>query len=216
MTTSLTDLDRLEREAFRRFYDDGLVDVYIGIMLVAMGVASVTFDRTDSTAFPMLVLLAAGFGITVPLLLVRRQLLRSRLGSFQPGPTRRSRIKRTRLALLVSLVVGVVVLGAVAAAVIDKNTDLLGIAVPLVWAVLGVAVFGCWAHFLDVPRFYFHALVWSTAMPLLIWPDVLWDYRISPWLALGLPGGIIAAVGIFKLVTFLRKYPVTTDELLRG
>ena len=50
MTTGLTDLKALERNAFKKFYDDGVFDVYVGAMLITMGVAAVFADRMDSEA----------------------------------------------------------------------------------------------------------------------------------------------------------------------
>jgi hypothetical protein len=44
--------------------------------------------------------------------------------------------------------------------------------------------------------------------PLLIWPDVLWDFRVPPPLAFGIPAAPILAIGTWNLVHFLQKYPV--------
>lgn len=209
MTTGLTDLERLEREAFRRFYDDGLVDVYIGTMLIVMGATTIVTDRSDDINQAMLVMLAVAFAVTVPLLVLRRHLLRSRLGTFQPGPERRRRIRGTRLALLGSVVAGVMMFAVVATLQGEANDDLVGPLLPAVWFLNGVIVFGAGAYFLNVPRFYFTGVMWGLAMPLMIWPDVIWDYRLSPWIALGLPGAVIVAVGLYKLVTFLRAYPIS-------
>jgi hypothetical protein len=68
------------------------------------------------------------------------------------------------------------------------------------------------AYLLDVPRFYAHAVIVGFAMPLLIWPDMLWDTKVEPWLAFGLPGFVVASIGLHKLVGFLRAYPVLQEE----
>ena len=107
MTTGLTDLTTLERDAFRKFYDDGIFDVYVGIMLITMGVAAVIADRINNEALSMLLMLGLAVAVTVPLLLWRRHLLRSRLGEFKPGPARRRKISRTRLVLFGSVLLGV-------------------------------------------------------------------------------------------------------------
>lgn len=211
MATGLVDLERLEREAFRRFYDDGLVDLYIGTMLVMMGIVAVLTSDTDNLARATLVTAGAALAVTIPMLVVRRHLLRTRLGAFRPGPERRRRIKGTWLALLVSVIVGVIVFAVVTLTQGDGTADMVESLLPAVWFLNGVLVFGAGAYFLNVPRFYFHGVMWGIAMPLLIWPDALWGYRIAPWLALGLPGSAIAAVGIYKLVTFLRRYPTPVN-----
>lgn len=208
MTTGLTDLRQLERNAFRRFYDDGLLDVYLGAMLILMGLVTLLGDRIGEFGSTALFVLALAMGVTIPLLTMRRRLLRSRLGTFQPSGERRKRIAGARLFLLGSVVVGVVMFGvAVAIRTSGASADVLGAVVALVWFVNAVVVLGAGAYFLDVPRFYLHGVLWGLAMPLLIWPDLLWDYKLRPWLAWGIPGTVIAGVGIYKLVHFLRDYP---------
>lgn len=211
MTTGLTDLENLERDAFRKFYDDGIFDVYMGAMLITMGIAALIADSMSSELLAMLLMLGLAMGITIPLLVWRRSLLRSRLGDFKPGPARRRKIKGTRLVLLGSVVLGIVVFGVAAAAFnSDTSAETLGAIVPLIWFINSVVVLGAMAYFLDVPRFYAYGVVVGTAMPLMIWPDVLWDNRVEPWIAFGIPGLIVVAVGIYKLVHFLRDYPQPT------
>lgn len=211
MTTGITDLDNLEKDAFRKFYDDGIFDVYLGAMLIVMGVTALLTDQMSSEVSAMLVMLSLAMGITIPLLVWRRSLLRSRLGDFKPGPERRRKIKGTRLVLLGSVVLGIIVFGAATAAFnSDTSADTIGAIIPLIWFVNSVVVLGAMAYFLDVPRFYAHGLVVGTAMPLLIWPDVLWDSKLEPWIAFGIPGFIVMTVGFYKLVHFLRDYPTPT------
>jgi hypothetical protein len=209
MTTGLTDLKTLERDAFRKFYDDGIFDIYIGAMLITMGVAAVFADQMQSEALSMLLTLGLAIAVTVPLLLWRRHLLRSRLGEFKPGPARRRKITKTRLVLLGSVLLGI--LAFVVAAIAyraDSDVDVAGLVVPLLWFLNSMIVLGAMAYLLDVPRFYAYGVIVGLAMPILIWPDVLWDTRVAPWLAFGGPGLIVAAVGFYKLARFLRNYPV--------
>ena len=103
---------------------------------------------------------------------------------------------------------GIVVFGITAAAFnSDTSADTLGAIIPLIWFLNSVVVLGAMAYFLDVPRFYAHGVVFGLAMPLMIWPDVLWDNRLEPWIAFGIPGLIVMAVGIYKFILFLKTYP---------
>ena len=216
MTTGLIDLKTLERNAFRTFYDDGLMDVYLGTMLVVMGLGSLIADRIDNEPLSMLAMLGLAVAFTVPLLIVRRSLLRSRLGDFQPGPERRRRIKGTRLVLIGSVLVGVVTFGvATALHQSGASEDTFAALLPVIWFVNATVVLGAGAYFLDVPRFYAYGVIFGLAMPLLIWPDLWWDYKIPPWIAFGVPGAVVAAVGLYKLVEFLRSYPAH-DETVHG
>ena len=214
MTTGLTDLKTLERDAFRKFYDDGIFDIYVGTMLIVMGVAAALTDRMNSEALSMLLILGLAVAVTVPLLLWRRHLLRSRLGEFKPGPARRRKISATRIVLFGSVLLGVLAFAVAAIAYrSDSSVDVAGLVVPLLWILNSMIVFGAMAYLLDVPRFYFHAVVIGFAMPILIWPDVLWDTRVPPWFAFGAPGLIVAGVGLYRLIHFLRDYPALGTEV---
>ena len=218
MTTGLTDLRNLERSAFRRFYDDGIFDIYVGTMVLVMGMGALLSDEIGNEVVSMLLLVGLALAITVPLLLWRRHLLRTRLGDFKPGPQRRRKIRSTRLVLLGSVVMGVVAFAIAAAAFrSDTSEDVIGLVVPLLWFLNATIVFGAMGYLLDVPRFFAHGLIIGVAMPALIWPDVLWDMEVAPWLAFGVPGLLVAAIGVYKLAGFLHNYPLLeTGETVDG
>ena len=84
----------------------------------------------------------------------------------------------------------------------------LEVLLPLVWFVHATVVLGAMAYLLDVPRFYLYGVLFGLVGPVLIWPDVLWDFRVPPSLAFGIPAAPIIAIGVWKLVHFLRTYPI--------
>ena len=204
--TGLTDLKTLEKRAFRRFYEDGLFDVFLGLMLGTMAIGAVITDWAGSEITGILVIAGIALALVVGLMTVRRRMLRSRLGEFQPGPERRKRISTTRVALLASASAGIILFGLVAVG--DVSIASLEVLMPLVWFINATVVMGAMAYLLDVPRFYLYGFLFGLAMPLLIWPDVLWDYRLPAWAAFGGPAVIIVVIGLFKLARFLRNYPV--------
>ena len=207
MTEGMADLKQLERDAFRRFYEDGVFDIYIGAMLLVIAVAAVLESLEDELLL-YIGTLGLALVVTVPLLYFRRRLLVERLGTFEPGPRRKLRISRTRWVMLGSFVLGLVmfVIGAVAYAGVG-SADVLALVVPIVWFLNAAIVFGATAYFLDVPRFYAYGIVGGLLMPLMVWSDVLWDVRIAPWLIFGTAGLAVIAVGIHKLRRFLQQYP---------
>jgi hypothetical protein len=206
--TNLSDLKVLERDAFRKFYEDGLFDVFFGLMLTTMAIGAVVSDSLGSEGAGMLAMLGISVILVVLLMVTRRRLLLARLGSFQPGPDRRRKISASRLALLGSVIAGVVLTAfATAAYGDDVSIASFEVAMPVLWFINAVVVMGAMAHFLDVPRFYVYGVLFGLAMPLLVWPDVVWDISIPPWVAFGAPGVVIVAIGLFKLRRFLRQYP---------
>ncbi|MEX1294912.1 MAG: hypothetical protein AB1Z67_01955 [Candidatus Limnocylindrales bacterium] len=209
----MADLQKLERDAFRRFYGDGLFDIYIGAMALVFFAAATMWELFEDELVSYAGMLAIGLIVTVPLLAYRRRLLRERLGTFQPGPRRKVRITRTRWVLLASVILGVVVFGMTALVYAGPAPEaVVTLLVPLLWFVNAVVVFGAMAYFLDVPRFYAYGFVLGLAMPLLIWPDALWGWQPAAWLVFGAAGIAIIAVGIYKLRHFLHVYPAPQHD----
>lgn len=213
MNQALSDLERLERDAFRRFYEDGIFDIYLGLMLLVFFASAALWEAVEVELVAYSGMLALALIVTVPLLWFRRRLLRQRLGSFRPGPHRRLRITRTRWVLAASVVVGLgaFVLAAVASSG-EGSLELITVVVPLLWLVNAVVVFGAMAYLLDVPRFAVYGVVGGLLMPLLIWPDALWGVQLPAVLVFGTAGLAVIAVGVVKLRRFLRRYPVPQER----
>jgi len=205
----LTDLKSLEKQAFRKFYEDGLFDVFFGLMMMGMSVGAVVQDWLDSEALSLLFMLGIAVVLVTFLKFARVRLLRSRLGHFTPGPGRRRKITTTRLTLLASAVLGIVAFGVSAVASSGGITAAaVEVWLPVVWFVNATVVLGAMAYLLDVPRFHLYGVLFGLVGPLLIWPDVLWDFRVPPPVAFGVPAVPIVAIGFWKLARFLRDYPV--------
>lgn len=217
--TQPTDLKLLERDAFRKFYEDGLLDVFFGLMLVTMSTGALVTAWLDSEAVGLLAMLGIAVVLVTLFKVARRRLLRARLGEFKPGPERRRRISATRLVLLGSVLVGVVAF-AMGAMAYSGGIPLasVGVLLPLLWFANAVVVMGAMAYYLDVPRFAVYGVLFGIAMPLLIWPDVLWGISVPVWVAYGIPGALIVVLGLLTLRRFLRRYPPLPSggELLDG
>ena len=208
MNEPITDLDKLERDAFRRFYEDGVFDIYLGVMMLVFFASSALWETLESELIAYAGMLGLALLITVPLLAYRRRLLRERLGTFEPGPARKLRISRTRWVLLGSVLLGLIVFGVTTLALVGpESVDWLTVIVPVAWFVNAVLVFGLMAYNLDVPRFYAYGLVAGLLMPLMIWPDALWGIEVPAWAVFGVAGVAVIAYGVVKLRRFLRQYP---------
>lgn len=209
MEAQLEDLGEVEKQAFRKFYDDGLFDLLLGLMMVGLSFGYLVQERLGSEGITLLVMFGVGVLLVAVLKVVRTRLIRSRLGRFTPGRERRRKINATRLVLLASAGLGVI---AFAIGAVARNEDLSPVSVevllPLVWFVNATVVLGIAAHLLDVPRFALHGVLFGLAGPILIWPDVMWNLRVPPPIAFGLPALPIIGIGLWKLIRFLRDHPV--------
>jgi hypothetical protein len=210
--TQLPDLKVLERQAFRRFYEDGLVDLVLGLMMIGLAFAAIVEDRLKSESASMAVMFGVALALVVGFMALRVRLVRHRLGEFKPGPTRRGRLSVARLVLLGSALLGVVAFAVAGIAGGGEPPTRVEVWLPLVWFVNATVVIGFTAYLLDVPRFYLYGVLFGLVGPLLIWPDAFWDFRLPPALAFAIPAAPVLIIGTWKLVRFLRTYPVLTTE----
>lgn len=209
MQAPLQDLEELEKQAFRRFYDDGLLDLLLGLMMVGMSLGYYVQEWLDSEVAGLSAMLGVAVVLVATLKVSRTRLLDSRLGRFTPADRRRRKIRRTRLALLGSAALGVIAFALGAVGQSDgQSMASVEVLLPLLWFVNATVVLGITAYLLDVPRFALYGILFGLVGPLQIWPDVLWDVRVPPPLAFGLPAMPIIAIGLWRLMRFLRDYPV--------
>lgn len=209
MVTQLPDLKALERRAFSKFYEDGLFDILLGLMMVVIAFGALIQDWFDSELAGFAVMLGTAIVLVSAFTVVRARVVRPRLGDFRPRPERRRRITATRLVLLGSVLLGVAVVAIVGVAGgTGTPPTTVEVLLPVVWFVNATVVLGLMAYLLDVPRFALYGVLFGLVGPVLIWPDVLWDARVSPPLAFGILATPILATGAWKLVHFLRTYPV--------
>jgi len=209
MTPQSAGLKAVERQAFSKFYEDGLFDLLLGLMMVVLPLGAVIQDWFNSELASLALMLAAAIVIVGTFMLLRARVVRPRLGDFRPRAARRRRITVTRLVLLGSFALGmlVFVVFAVAGSQGIPVTE-VEILLPVIWFVNATVVLGAMAYLLDVPRFSLYGVLFGLVGPLLIWPDVLWDVRLPPPLVFGILAAPILAIGAWKLVHFLRTYPV--------
>ena len=201
-------LKELERKAWRSFFDDGLWDIYLGLLLGLMGTSGL-LDRSGlSESWAMgiyigmlaLVMLAFWAGkrfITVP-----------RIGLVKFGRARKVRRIKTALVLFASVVFGLVVMQVTSAAKQGAAPNIQwGALLPAIWALNMLVVFGLMGYFLDFQRLYFIGLLYAITIPLNEILLTQTGVKFGPYLFLVF-GAIIVVVGIVYLLRFLQNYPV--------
>lgn len=209
MTESIN-LKEIERRAFRSTYQDGLWDLYFGLIVVGM---SVFIYRPPSGYSPRNLLLALGaISLAGALLWAgKKYLTLPRMGQVVFSTQRKMR-GRT-LAFVMALVVLVQV--AFVAFQLVARTDpglqaVLGKVLPagktsdLLIASIGALYVGpsmlLMAYFTDFPRGYYIAILIALAVFLMIYLN----QPVYPILV----GLMIAFPGVILLVSFLKQHPL--------
>ena len=207
-------LKELERKAWRSFFDDGLWDIYLGVLLALMGVSSFMNSLELTEAMHMGIYIGLLIVVMLGFWAAKRFITVPRIGRVKFGTERRKRRIRTSLVLFASVVFGFIlflVLGGVARGDISRDLPWDVIA-PAAWALNILLVFGLMGYFLEFERLYFIGLVYAIVLPLDSILRKATELRIVSYMFV-IAGFIIVAVGVVYLIRFLRNYSIIQEDV---
>ena len=201
------DLKTLEKKAWQSVFQDGLWDIYLGILLMAFAVSAWldTLAMEDGLrmgiyigvmVFAMLVLAVGKRFITIP-----------RMGQVRFGEKRKRMRNYTRLVLLFSVVVGLIMYWISASVYAGDIKGILSSKwlLPLVWVLNIGIVTGLAAYFMEYDRLYIIGFLYAVTVPLdfVIKTVIRVDIGMYIFLVAGL---IILVMGSIYLIRFVREY----------
>jgi hypothetical protein len=205
-------LKEIERKAWKSVFQDGLWDIYLGLLLLAMAVWALLSDVGFSESWGMTVLIGLEVLAMLVLWVGKKLITVPRIGRVKFGPKRKAKLNWVRVVLLLSVLVGAGVFVAGLAVRSDRPEWLnASFFLPAAWVVNAVVVFSLGAYFLDFSRLYLIGVLYALAVPLDILFRQLTDIDLS-FLAFGVPAMVILIVGLVMLARFLRDYPLLPEE----
>lgn len=191
--TEKIDLRKIEKKAWTAYFEDGLWDIFIAIMMLTMAIRTLT----DIVWFTPLMFLG------VVILIIGKKLITiPRLGFVKFGPKRE--VRRMRLIIIIC--------AAVIATAVLLFLPLLGQklsrdASSLFMAVFLMVIFGSIAYYLDFKRLYVYGLMF--AINEIVWGQ--FGEPTGPYLIL-IFGVAVLIIGTSYMIRFLDKYPVPKKE----
>jgi hypothetical protein len=212
MSTQLN-LKEIERKAFRSTYEDGLWDIYFGLIVICM---SIFIYRPASGYSPINIILALlAMSVAYSLFWAAKKYITvPRMGQVKFGDIRRK--KRTTMVMFLSFVVlvQVIMLGLTALGWLNpevgarvngflKSQDLMDLTVALIGSLFVVSGMTLTAYFSDFPRGYFIAAMMALAVFLMIYLN----QPVYPVLI----GALIIIPGAMLFLRFLKKYPLSGE-----
>ncbi len=202
------ELKELERRAYRSFFRDGIWDIYLGLLLLAVG----SGPGLATVGAPPLWAGMGGLALAALAMLLfvggKRYLTVPRLGTVRFGPGRSARRRKTTVVLAVSVLVGAALL-VVRLAAPARLPALGGIpAAVVIFAASCIIVFGLAAYYLDFARLYLYGPLYGAAFPFAVAVHGLADVPQSFLAAYGLTAAPMLVIGLVLLIRFLREYPL--------
>lgn len=213
LMSAIPDLKEVERRAFRSTYQDGLLDMYFGAIVMAM--AAFMYRPEDGYSPANIILSTVVIAVAGVLFwLGKRFVTLPRMGQVRFGPARKRR-GRT-LAIILGLVVlvqaGIVALPVLGWLSPQAAAQVNGFLAAHHLERLAVAAVGSLfvgppmiliAYFGDFPRGYYIAVMMSLAVFVMILLN-------RPVYALVI-GGLIVLPGLVLFVRFLKRYPLPPE-----
>jgi hypothetical protein len=212
-------LKELERKAWRSVFQDGLWDIYLGLLLMAMAVGAWMSDR----GVPKVLHSAIYIGLMMLSMLVlwvgKRFITLPRMGHVKFGPKRKRARNKVRVILALSALVGVASLFLTIE--MEGNPNLAAllnprVLLPAAWVVNALLVFGLGAYFLDFDRLYVIGALYAVAIPLDILLSKYTGMTMTAPVAIGVPAAIVLVMGTVVFTRFLRDYPLVAQEAAAG
>lgn len=207
-------LKELERRAFRSTYQDGLRDIYLGLIVVCMAFFILRPDGGYGAWNIILLLLAVALASLV-FWAGKKYITLPRMGQVSFGPQRTQKKRTLAIILGVVVLIQAAVVLVTAAGWLDagfgaKLSSTLGVGSleRMLVAGLGSLFVGpamiLMAYYGDFLRGYYIAVLMALAVFLML----LFNQPIYPVLI----GVLILVPGVVLFVRFLRKYPLHRGE----
>ena len=206
------DLKKLERKVWTSFFEDGIWDIYLGMLLAAMAFGVLLRDFGVSESTQMIIYLIFIAMAILFLWAGKRYITAPRIGHVVYGPEGKARKTKTTVILTVSVIVGLlafVIAGLSAKGNLPQSlpADLL---LPAIWVGNMIIVFSLAAYFLHFNRLYLIGVMFAIAVPLDIVLTALTHRDLTP-VAFGLPAIVILTMGFVVLSRFLKKYSTVKE-----
>ena len=206
-------LKEIERKAFRSTFQDGLWDLFLGLVLLILATCALLSDAGISESLTMAFYVAMQAVVLVGFIAGKKLITVPRMGLVKFGPKRKRKLTKVKVVLLISVLMGAV-LFVVTLFSMHNRPEWLNPALVLgaAWVVNCIVVFSLGAYFLDLPRLYAYGLLFAIPVPTDILLHKLTDLDLT-FIAFGVSALVILVIGTVMFVRFLRDYPLPTKEV---
>jgi len=206
------DIEEMEKKAWISTFQDGLWDIYFGLIIAGMGFSWLGgFFGLPETMNVLVTVFSWDMGAMLILFLGKRYITRPRMGFVKFGQIRKKRNKF--LSLFFGLMVAFTFITFIFTLLGMFQLQLPGFLVMLLIGLLFITLpFSILAYFLQLKRLYLYALLGGLGLFIseLLWPIIGAPYHyIIPFGVIGL---VIIIIGLIIFFRFLQKYSLNEDE----
>jgi hypothetical protein len=204
------DLKEIEKKAWRSTFEDGIFEIYFGILYLSLTLGVVLDAVLPSPYNIILIFSVIGLGLTF-FLIGKKYISQPRLGKVKFGRTRIARKAKTIAVLIVNFFVLLFILILIPQFGDDMPEFLYGLVMGLLFFTIPLSFV---AYFLQFNRLYFIAIL----VGLTYFLDEIYALLHIPepfdsLLAYGMVSATIIIIGIIVFIKFLKSYPLPKEEV---
>ena len=201
----------LEKKAFRSFFKDGIYDVFLGLILLSLGLPMMLNEfgliNYETITMPLLIPIILNIGALAFFIFGKKYITAPRLGIGRFGKTRKRKMTHVKLLLAISVLIGVITffLSLLKILPVGGKTG-----IPLAGVIFGIQcllVFSLAAYFMDFTRLYLYAFFFAISLPLTFWLKKNQALTYPSFWVFSLTAGPMLIVGWILFVRFLQQYP---------
>ena len=201
-------LKELEKKAWRSFFQDGLWDIYFGLLLLALGLSSFTTLINLPEPLNLIIILIPIYSIAILLLVLGKKYITTpRIGYIKFG-TKRKKIKK-KLALILGIQVIITCIMVIFTALglfqyIQINSMIIMLIIGLLFVALPVGII---AYFWDFPRLYIYGLLGGLGFFIAELLNPIIGQPLDLFIPYVIISGSMFIVGSRYFIKFLKTYP---------
>ena len=206
--TQNIDMKDLEKKAWTSYFQDGLLDIAMGMIMLA-AVLSSTLDAIGVSDEVRIAIYIPLMVVVPPIIVIlgKRHITIPRLGVAKFGPHRKAR-NRIMIAGLVSLQL-ILLAMLILQWVYGVGAGWLG---SIIVTLNILAAFCLIAYLLDYRRMYVIGILFAMSEPVMFYLKNYSDTVYRGFIAYGIPAVIVMVMGFIMLQRFVQKYEKPTKE----
>jgi len=204
--TEKMNLKEIEKKAWTSYFQDGLWDIYLGLLFFNMGINDLFEQFGEFRPISGIIIV---FGGMMFLILGKKYITVPRLGLVKFGQKRQINAIKLSILILIAVVTTAILFFVPQQFQLSTDIPIRGIIISL----LLFTIFTGMAYLLDFKRLYVYAIVFSVAMFLAEYIHEIFGRPTSGIIIFAIPGLIVMLIGFFHLIKFSKTYQKPTGAI---
>ena len=210
--TENIDLKEIEKKTWRSTFEDGILDIYFGILVLGLGMGMTLSSILPNPLDKFIPFIFIGIGLFF-FLTAKKYITQPRLGVVKFGLKRKGRKLKTLIMLSINFII-LLILFLIRFINPELSLDFPGYLEGLILGLLFITAPICFAaYFIQYSRFYFIGLLVGLSFFLSDLFSIFIPEPFDTLIVFSIVSGAIIAMGIISLIKFIRKYPLSKEEM---